>query len=196
MIQILDRVGWLACVVYSTVPGFWLLVHPQAEYWRARNRSPYLILLPAWMAMWGAVALITVGWRQPKLYVTSWTWGPAVALFGLGFWIYSRSGRNFSLHQLSGLPEIMHGHSEQRLVVDGIRARVRHPVYLAHVCEMLAWSLGTGLLVCYGLTALALTTGAVMIRMEERELENRFGDNYRRYKAQVPAVLPRLDIGE
>ena len=84
------------------------------------------------------------------------------------------------------------GHHEQQLVTSGIRARVRHPVYLGHLCEMLAWSLGSGLAVCYGLTAFALVTGAVMIRLEDRELEQRFGEEYREYRRKVPAVLPRI----
>jgi protein-S-isoprenylcysteine O-methyltransferase Ste14 len=90
------------------------------------------------------------------------------------------------------MPEVIAGHREQRLVTTGIRARVRHPVYLAHLCEMLAWSLGTGLVVCYGLTAFAVVTGAWMIRMEDGELEQRFGIEYRQYKTRVPAVVPKL----
>ncbi len=86
----------------------------------------------------------------------------------------------------------MPGHREQRLVTSGIRAHIRHPVYLGHLCEMLAWSVGTGLAVCYGLTAFALVTGAIMIRLEDRELEQRFGEAYREYRRKVPAVLPRV----
>jgi protein-S-isoprenylcysteine O-methyltransferase Ste14 len=102
--------------------------------------------------------------------------------------------REFSLIQLGGLPEILHHHSRQHLVTTGIRARVRHPVYLGHLCEMLAWSLGTGLAVCWALTALAITTGAFMIRMEDEELENRFSEEFRQYRATVPAVLPKIRI--
>ena len=74
----------------------------------------------------------------------------------------------------------------------GIRAPVRHPVYLAHLCEMLAWSVGTGLVVYWLLTGFAMITGAVMIRMEEAELEQRFGEEYQRYRSSVPAILPRF----
>jgi len=84
------------------------------------------------------------------------------------------------------------GHQQQLLVTTGIRSRVRHPVYLAHLCEMLAWSVGTGLVVCFGLTALAVLTGSVMIRMEDVELEKRFGAAYERYRENVPALLPKL----
>jgi len=188
----LQIIGWLACIVYSTIPAFWLMIHPFAGQWRARQRSPYLVLLPAWVAMWGAVALVTRPWRGILLYQTDWTWSAAALLFVGGLYVYSRSGKGFSGTQLGGLPEVHGGNREQRLVTDGIRSRVRHPVYLAHLCEMLAWSVGTGLAVCWGLTAFAVVTGAVMIRTEDAELEKRFGKEYAAYRSQVPAVLPTL----
>jgi len=189
-----NTVAWLACVVYSTIPAFWLMIHPFAERWRARRRSPYLLLLPAWVAGWIIVALLTRPWQSFALYRADWTWawGLAALLFACGLYIYSQSGKNFSAKQLGGLPEIHGRNCEQRLVTDGIRSRVRHPVYLAHLCEMLAWSTGTGLAVCWVLTVFAVVTGAVMIRMEDAELEKRLGDSYRAYRRSVPAVLPRV----
>ena len=185
-------VGWLACAVYSTIPLFWLMIHPFVGRWRVRRRSPYRVLLPAWMAMWAAMAVITAPWRRISLYRVDWLLVPAVLLFVMGLFIYSRSGKNFSAQQLGGVPEVHGANREQCLVTDGIRARVRHPVYLAHLCEMLAWSVGTGLAVCWGLTAFAAATGAVMIEMEDAELEQRFGDAYREYRNSVPAVIPRI----
>ena len=184
-------VGWLACVVYSTVPLFWLMIHPFADRWRARKRSPYRVLVPAWIAMWAATAQITAPWRNVVLYRTAWVWIPAVLLFALGLFIYSRSGKNFSAKQLGGLPEVQGNHREQRLATGGIRSRIRHPLYAAHLCQMAAWSIGSGLAVCWGLTAFAIVTGALMIRMEDKELEQRFGDAYRLYRNSVPAVIPR-----
>jgi protein-S-isoprenylcysteine O-methyltransferase Ste14 len=192
----LQLIGWLACVVYSTIPAFWLMIHPFAERWRQRHlsyqRSPYSVLLPAWMAMWIVVALITRPWRSFLLYQSDWAWIAAASLFDCGLYIYSQSAKNFSAKQLGGVPELHGADREQQLVTSGIRSRVRHPVYLAHLCEMLAWSAGTGLAVCWVLTAFAIATGAVMIRMEDAELEKRFGDSYRAYRRSVPAVLPRV----
>lgn len=138
------------------------------------------------------VGAITFHWRHVQLYTPSWAWIPAVILFAIGFWIYSQSGKHFSARQLGGLPEVVKGHGEQTLVTSGIRAHVRHPVYLAHLCEMAGWSLGTGLAVCYGLTMFALITGAWMIRMEDAELEERFGKEYAAYRTTVPSVWPRF----
>jgi protein-S-isoprenylcysteine O-methyltransferase Ste14 len=186
----LQIVGWLACVVYSTIPLFWLMVHPRAHRWRERQRSPFRVLVPAWIVMWIGVGALTGPWRNVVLYSTSLSWIPAALLFAAGIFLYSRSGAHFSWSQLGGLPEVRARNHAQRLITTGIRARVRHPVYLGHVCEMLAWSVGTGLAVCWILTAFAIVTGAVMIRMEDAELEKRFGVEFVTYRQRVRAVLP------
>ena len=190
---LLQTIAWLACVMYSTVPAFWLMVHPFANFWRSRKGNPYKLLVPIWIAMWIAVGLLTAPLRHQHLYFMRWTWLPAAALLLMGICLYRRAGTRFTWSQLGGLPETRNPHTAQnpqRLVTEGIRAHVRHPIYLGHLCEMVAWSLGSGLLVCYGLTALAFGAGAVMIRLEDAELEKRFGEDYRRYKANVPAIFP------
>jgi protein-S-isoprenylcysteine O-methyltransferase Ste14 len=192
MLAFLRTIGWLAVIVYASIPSFWLLIHPRVEYWRARQRSPYQFLIPVWVTMWIALALITAPWRHISLYETGWTWIPAAILFLLGLWLYKSSGKHFSGTQLSGAAELLPAHGEQRLVVSGIRTRIRHPVYLGHFCEMLAWSIGTGLAVLYVLTAFAAATGVIMIRLEDKELEQRFGEEYRRYRSHVPALIPSL----
>jgi protein-S-isoprenylcysteine O-methyltransferase Ste14 len=189
---LLRNVAWIACVIYSTIPAFWLLIHPQADFWRSRKRSPYRILLPTWVAMWVAMVGFTAPWHGVAFYERRWTWIPAIGLFGAGLLLYKLSRNHFTLAQLGGLPEVLRGQNPQHLTTTGVRAYVRHPVYLGHLCEMLAWSMGTGLAVCWALTALAAVTGAVMIKMEDRELEKRFGEQYRQYRSTVPAILPKI----
>lgn len=169
-----------------------MLVHPRPEFWRSRSRSPYLVLLTLWFGMWIVLAIVTFRWRHIVLYHSIRAWVPAVGFFIAGILLYRASGKQFSIRQLIGIPEISAGHDEQLLVTSGVRNRVRHPIYLAHLCEMLAWSIGTGLAVCYGLTAFAVLTGAIMIHLEDEELQKRFGEQYRDYRRRVPAILPRL----
>ena len=189
--RIVQTLGWLACVVYSTIPSFWFMVHPRPGYWR-RHRSPFRIVGPTWILMWFVVGVITARWRTAAAYSSHWSWIPAAGLFLLGAYLYRHAGAHFSLAQVGGLPEVRANHRDDRLVTSGIRGHVRHPIYLAHLCEMFAWAFGTGLLVCWILTGFAIATGAVMIRMEDAELERRFGEEFRRYRDSVGAVLPRL----
>lgn len=187
--ELIQTVAWCVCIVYASIPSFWLIVHPFADFWRSR-KSPYRAILPAWFAMWILLGVVSARWRHELLYTSLGEWIPAVALFAAGLWLYSRAGNGFSSRQLGGIPEVLRDHPEQRLVTTGIRGRVRHPVYLGHLCEMLAWSIGTGLIVLYALTVFAVLTGAAMVLLEDNELERRFGEEYVKYRRRVPAVLP------
>ncbi len=192
MYRVLLTLAWLFSVGYSQVPTFWFLAHPLAERWRARRR-PYNLLLPVWLAEMAAVAALTWHWRKLALYRTPYTWVVACFLLVAGLTLYRVAHREFTHEQLIGRSELESGRG-QRLVTSGIRARLRHPVYLGHLCELLGWSIGSGLLVCYVLLAYAVVAFAIMLPLEDAELERRFGDEYRAYRRSVPALLPRVRI--
>jgi protein-S-isoprenylcysteine O-methyltransferase Ste14 len=187
-----DILALLACSVYGTIPLFWIVVHPFAERWRARRRRAYLFILPAWGGFIAIALLIMWPFRSARLYANWFAWSPAAILFLLGFSIYSAAFRSFDRTQISGLAELEPDRHRQQLVTTGIRSRVRHPIYLGHLCEIIGWCIGTGLIVLYALAVFAVITGAIMIRMEDRELEARFGEAYREYRARVPSVMPRF----
>lgn len=189
---VLRTIGWIAAVVYCTVPSLWLVIHSRPDFWRGRARSPLPLVGLVWFLMWVAAAAITWPWHTRALY-TSWlAWIPAAPLFLLGALLYATGRQRFSTDQVLGRSELNPERHEQRLVTTGIRARLRHPYYLAHFCEVLAWSIGTGLMVIYAMLAFAVVTGFVMVRAEERELIRRFGEEYRAYEVLVPAFVPRL----
>jgi protein-S-isoprenylcysteine O-methyltransferase Ste14 len=192
--RFLETVGWVACCVYATIPSFWLLIHPRTEKWRERvrgRRPVYKILVPVWVGMWVAAAGVTGPWRNLRLYDKKAGWIVGVVLIGLGIFFYVKARHGFSPLQLSGHHELEPDRHEQKLVVTGVRQHVRHPIYLGHLLEMIGWSVGTGLAVCWTLTAFAVITGVVMIRLEERELVERFGESYREYQKRVSAIVPR-----
>jgi hypothetical protein len=139
----LRTVGWLACVVYATIPSFWLMIHPRVHYWRSRQGSPYRLLIPFWIAMWSVVAAGTAKWRDlPRTH--------AMELAACRLALRRRSVDLPALRcRLQRRParwpsELIPGHRGQRLITSGIRSRVRHPVYLAHLarCWLGAWGPG------------------------------------------------------
>jgi protein-S-isoprenylcysteine O-methyltransferase Ste14 len=186
-----DILALLIGAGYCTIPLFWLMTHPFVERWRKLGRRAFLFILPTWAAIIAIAFLIVWPFRSAHFYMTWFAWAPAALFFLLGLSIYSAAFRSFHHTQVSGLAEIEPGRHQQHLVTTGIRARVRHPIYLGHLCEIFGWCLGSGLIALYVLAVFAVITGALMIRMEDRELGARFGGAYREYRARVPAVLPR-----
>ncbi|MDE2653017.1 MAG: isoprenylcysteine carboxylmethyltransferase family protein [Gemmatimonadota bacterium] len=82
---------------------------------------------------------------------------------------------------------------DRELAVSGPYAFTRNPLYLG------SFLIGAGAVIAGGrpwlgllfLAYFAWVYGSTMVR-ETGELEERFGDGYRRYKESVPAFLPRL----
>ena len=189
---VLDILALLVASGYCTIPLFWLMVHPFMERWRKRGRRAYGIIIPAWGAIIAITFLIMWPFRSAHFYATWFAWAPAAMFFLLGFSIYRAAFQSFHHTQVSGLAEIEPGRHRQHLVRVGIRSRVRHPIYLGHLCEIVGWCVGTGLIALYVLAVFAVVTGAAMIRMEDRELEARFGEAYREYRTRVPALVFRF----
>jgi len=179
--------AWLVGTIYATIPLFALIVRPFAAFLRVRH-SRLLVIIPSWFAMIAVIYFLTWQWRGAVLYRSPAAWLAAVFLFATAILIYPRSRLHFFHIRVVGRRELEHGR-ERRLVTSGIRQHIRHPIYLAHLCMLLALTVGSGEIVLYGLTALALLAGWPMIWQEEAELERRFGEEYRAYKRAVPAVL-------
>jgi protein-S-isoprenylcysteine O-methyltransferase Ste14 len=83
-----------------------------------------------------------------------------------------------------------------RLAVSGPYAHLRHPLYAGTLLIALGFGLGLGgVLLWMALPALLLWFFALYFprkeRIESARLERRFGEPYRRYRAEVRALLPR-----
>ena len=79
------------------------------------------------------------------------------------------------------------------LVVVGPYRFVRNPMYVAVVAIILGQALLFGSLGTLVYLAVAMTAVALFVRFyEEPTLESTYGDEYRTYKANVRAWIPRL----
>jgi len=183
------HIPWMVSVLYSSIPLFWFAIHPFADFWRRMRRSPYWLLLPIWAAIIAALAWATWPWHSERLYASTWMWAPAVLLMFFGFRTYGGIRSGFGAHKLSGEAELRPREHTQELVTTGLHARMRHPIYVAHLLNLAGWAIGSGLAVSFILLGVSLLgTFPLMIGIEEHELEKRFGQSFREYKARVPLV--------
>lgn len=196
--DLLLLIAWAIAILYSSIPLFWFVIHPVAGRWQKMPRSPYRILLPLWAVMIGALGAATWRWHSLRVYSVPWAWLPAVFFFAAGAIVYRRVRSDFGIHNFTGETELRPQEHEQALVTTGLHTRMRHPIYFAHLFMFAAWTIGSGLLVNFALlSASVLVTFPLMIWLEEKELEKRFGKSFLDYKVRVPLIpLPELSRKE
>lgn len=81
----------------------------------------------------------------------------------------------------------------QRLVLRGVYLHVRNPMISGVFCVLLGEAVSLGSVPVLGWFLVFLVGNMVYIPLvEEADLEGRFGEEYRRYKENVPRWIPRL----
>ncbi|MGA2913216.1 MAG: isoprenylcysteine carboxylmethyltransferase family protein [Methanoregula sp.] len=112
--------------------------------------------------------------------------GTIITLSGLGFAVWARVhlGKYWS-----SMPAIRVDH---KLIRTGPYSLVRHPIYTG----ILFGVAGTAIIIGEPLGLIAFFLILVVylwkIRMEEKYLQEEFGEDYARYKKEVPALIPLL----
>jgi protein-S-isoprenylcysteine O-methyltransferase Ste14 len=187
LVRILRTTAWQMAAVYATIPCLWLLVHPFTDFWR-KNKAPIKSMALIWLVMWVAARWISWPVRNLLFYSSSLTIMPGLLFIGLGVSIYCHIGE-FGFARLAGQSE-MAANKTQLLITHGIHGRVRHPIYLAHLCCLLGLAISSGLIAVYAMLVFALMTGIFLIRFEDKELEQRFGAEFRTYRSRTPALMP------
>ena len=156
------------------------LIPPAAE------RSVYVLVASA------QVALLCWLWR-PLAGFELWraAGAPALALRAgslLGFALALLSTFLLDHFELFGLRQGLHAAGPAGLRTPWLYRWVRHPLYLGMLIGLWVTPTMTGghLLLAAAMTAYVL----VGVHHEERDLVRAFGDEYRRYQARVPRLVP------
>jgi len=135
-----------------------------------------------------AVGAASLG-NEPAFPLPAWAKGGMAAIHLLGWAVLLYSARFYDLGRLSGLSQLRRRPEpeDEPLRRDGPHAWVRHPLYAG--AYLILWGAAVSPL---GL-ATALWGGlylAVGTALEERKLVQLYGDDYRAYRARVPALVP------
>ena len=176
-------------------PGllFWLVIHPWARWWRRLGLiRTYLIVVPVSVAFGG----LLFRFREPLLGTnlgTNWSLvAVALVLYGGVTWLEFQYWKHLSIATLVGITELSPSEQQKgRLLQEGIYGVVRHPRYLSAGVSVIANAFFINYAGLYILVLLLVPVGYLMIVLEERELIERFGEEYRKYQRGVPRLIPR-----
>ena len=179
----------LVLVVELPVPIYWLILHGGMGFWRKRPRGR----LPYWLAAgaaWGPGIWMLYHFRAQLSAATDrplWAIVAGVVLMAADVAILFIVEAQLGGRRLVGQAELT-GSGE--LAESGLYAWVRHPRYLGMMMGVLGVCLLAGSRPLWLVAALWWIAARVIIRLEERELRDRFGAAYAAYAKRVPALLP------
>jgi protein-S-isoprenylcysteine O-methyltransferase Ste14 len=99
--------------------------------------------------------------------------------------------RHLKPSAMLGLPELRGEGGPGNLLTEGVYSLVRHPRYVEVWLGLLAIALFTNYLAVYLLVIVFIPVIYGVVLLEERELKERFGQEYEEYCAEVPRFFPK-----
>jgi protein-S-isoprenylcysteine O-methyltransferase Ste14 len=185
----------LTLLMLMFMPGavlFWFLLHPFIRFWRRIGLRRTVAISYALLAAFAAGVFL---FRKTLLAVDFGTnpvlIAAALPLLAASVVLRRKISRHLRFKTLSGVPELAPESHPQPLLTEGIYSRVRHPRYLEVLLVMASLALIANNLASYVNWIVAIPSVLAIVRIEERELGNRFGAEFEAYCARVPRFVPR-----
>lgn len=185
----------IGVLVIATFPPsllLWVAIHPFTRFWRKLGPVWTYVLLGL-----PVVGYIVGTWvfRRTMLVrdlgANPFTLTLAVLALGAGALLKRATAARLNFATLSGVPELSKEKYPGTLITDGVFGRVRNPRYIEVVIWVSAYVLFANYLGPYIVLALSLPLIYVVVRLEERELRQRFGTAYEEYCRRVPRFIPK-----
>ncbi|MFQ5627558.1 MAG: methyltransferase family protein [bacterium] len=193
----MDTVRYYAALILliSMPPGLilWLFIHPFATLWRK--------LGPVWTYTILGLPMVVLGYNifLARDFLLAGDFGTSTLTIVLAFLamigalvIGLKRKKHLTFGILSGLPELSEKRYPGKLLKEGIYGKIRHPRYIEALLGVLAYAFFSNYLATYIVFLFGLPMIYIIVLLEERELLDRFGDEYKAYSQSVPRFLPKL----
>ena len=187
-----DVIALITLMLWPAVPLFWVPVHCMPRFFKRLGFLTYVLPCVTWLPVACLVFLhrtFLFGARFPLPPAVN-IGGALILVAGVALQIWTLLLLKFPV--IMGMPEVT-AKVRGELVTGGPFSVIRHPTYVSHTLMLLGVFLMTGV-AATGAVALVdlLIVNVIIIPLEERELAERFGDEYERYRQRVPSrFFPR-----
>ncbi len=182
--------------VVSLAPGpllFWLLINPFVRFWRRVGPGwAYGVVGSLWALAMAGLFLVRHVLLAVEFGTNYYLTALGLVLLAASTWLGLVWFRRMRLWTIMGLPELAPDRHPQQLITTGVYAIIRHPRYVELCLALWGSALIANYLVLYLAAALWLPAIYAVVRLEEKELRDRFGVAYGEYSRRVPRFLPRI----
>ena len=172
--------------------AWWYVIHPFVGFWRRVGKPITYIVLTVFF-LGSMVGLFAI--RDALVltdFGTNWILiGVATGLVIPTIWLSIARAKYLSVAILVGVPELEADGAGGKLLDEGIYAVTRNPRYVEVAMGTLAYASFANYLGGYILAVLTILGIHAVVVFEEKELGERFGEQYDAYKARVPRYIPR-----
>lgn len=192
----MSRIRYIFAVltVVGVPPAFawWFVVHPFIRFWRRVGVRATFVVMTLLMLGW-LVGLfrIRAGLVGADLGTHWGLVGVAVVLVIGSSWIALKRRKYLTVRTLAGVPELQRDGRGGALLTEGPYRLIRHPRYVEVALGTLAYAAFANYAGAWIVALATIPLLHVVVVLEERELAQRFGEEYEEYRARVPRYVPR-----
>jgi protein-S-isoprenylcysteine O-methyltransferase Ste14 len=190
-----NELAMMMVMMWPLIPMFLIQIHYATNFWRKLGIWTYFTIFLEWLP----IAFALYWWRDAILQYEVTVATPIIALgaaaivagIALHAWTAKLLGIKATISYTELKPEPKE--KQESLITSGPFSVVRHPSYWAHTSIITGAFLITGV-ISVGIIALIDLAIAYFVttELEDRELTERFGDQYRKYQTRVPKFFPKL----
>jgi len=192
---VFDQLALMMVMMWPAIPMFLIELHFATNFWRKLRGWTYFAVILQWIPIAIVLYLLqgAILHYEVMLGIPFLVFGIILILAGavLHAWTAKLIGIKATIAFTELKPDI--STENQRLVVSGPFSVVRHPSYWAHTAII------TGIFFVTGIIALAIIavvdlaiTYFITTTLEDKELVERFGKQYREYQKKVPKFFPKF----
>jgi len=189
------QLALMMVMMWPAIPMFLIELHYATNFWRKLGVWTYFAVILQWIPiaivlylLQGAILYYEVTLATPFLVF-------GIILIFAGIALHAWTAKLIGIKATIAYTELKHDISSknQSLIISGPFSAVRHPSYWAHTAIIIGFFFLTGVIALGIITVVDLAiTYFITTTLEDKELIDRFGDEYREYQRKVPKFFPKL----
>lgn len=193
--ELFDEFALMMIGMWPAIPLFFIQLHGATGFWKKIGVWMYLIVFLEWLPIGYVIHLYRDFLLQFQLEFSIFIVFIGFCFIGAGIVLHSWTAKLLGIKTTIGYTELEKNskRTDEKLIDSGPFGVVRHPSYWAHTFILFGTFLISGSIPVAAITLIDLLIAYfITIELEEKELVERFEDDYKKYRKRVPKFFPRL----